>query len=362
MSDNKKVYHKVSKPLRRALKGQNQNHIEVLSLMITAIIQGKSAQMGKMASIAPTPAKNQSTFRRLQRWVSNERIDVKSFFMPFASSILSALGRSTLYVAMDASSVGRGCQTLMFGVIYKKRLLPLCWLTYKGKKGHAHASLHVEGLKLLTSFIPEGMKVLLVADGEYDNIEMLQWVKQNTDWEYVIRTGKNLLIEGDCEGGRYRMKIEEALQLKPDQLSWLDDVLFTAQKHGPLNVLGIWKKEYKEPIYLVTNLRDKRKAAEMYRKRFVIETLFSDQKGRGFGIDKSHISEPSRINRLLLATCLAYIWMIYFGITVMREKKWDLVDHTRQDKSLFRLGIDWLIHVLNHDLDFRAIFHLRGVM
>ncbi|MFY9944069.1 MAG: hypothetical protein WAK57_17985 [Desulfobacterales bacterium] len=40
--------------------------------------------------------------------------------------------------------------------------------------------------------------------------------------------------------------------------------------------------------------------------RFTIETFFSDQKSRGFNIDKSHLSCPQRLTRLMYASCLAY--------------------------------------------------------
>jgi len=42
-----------------------------------------------------------------------------------------------------------------------------------------------------------------------------------------------------------------------------------------------------------------------YQKRFRIETFFSDQQSRGFHIHKSHISDPQRLSRLLIAACLA---------------------------------------------------------
>jgi hypothetical protein len=50
-----------------------------------------------------------------------------------------------------------------------------------------------------------------------------------------------------------------------------------------------------------------------------IETFFSDQKSRGFQLDKSHISQPQRLARLLIATCLAYIWMVYLGVRCMAD-------------------------------------------
>ena len=57
----------------------------------------------------------------------------------------------------------------------------------------------------------------------------------------------------------------------------------------------------------------------MYQKRFRIETFFSDQKSRGFHLHKSHISDPQRLARLLIAACLAYIWIVYLGSVCARE-------------------------------------------
>ena len=47
-----------------------------------------------------------------------------------------------------------------------------------------------------------------------------------------------------------------------------------------------------------------------YRNRFRIEPFFADQKSRGFRLHQSHLSDPARLTRLLLAACLAYLWSI----------------------------------------------------
>src|SRR2546430_11909093 len=57
-----------------------------------------------------------------------------------------------------------------------------------------------------------------------------------------------------------------------------------------------------------------------YKKRFRIETFFSDQKSRGFNIHKSHLTDPQRLSRLLIASCLAYIWLVYLGALCQKER------------------------------------------
>ena len=91
------------------------------------------------------------------------------------------------------------------------------------------------------------------------------------------------------------------------------NVMFTNKRYGPVNVMVYWEDGHVAPIYLVTNMESADDTIRYYSKRFRIETFFSDQKSRGFGIGKSHISDPVRLSRLMIAACLAYIWMIFMG-------------------------------------------------
>jgi hypothetical protein len=100
-----------------------------------------------------------------------------------------------------------------------------------------------------------------------------------------------------------------------------------------------WGREYQEPIYLVSNLTLPEEACQLYRKRFHIETLFSDFKGRGFQLQKSGLIDPMRVSRLLIAVSLAYVWVISFGVYALKMG-WDKIIHRtdRCDLSLFELG------------------------
>ena len=129
--------------------------------------------------------------------------------------------------------------------------------------------------------------------------------------------------------------------------------------YGPVLLLCCWAKGYQEPLYLVSNMDDAEEACRYYQKRFRIETFFSDQKSRGFHIHKSHISDPQRLSRLLIAACLAYIWMIYLG-SLGEKEGWRSVihRHDRCDLSLFQLGLRILEHLLNEDLSIPVVFHI----
>src|SRR2546430_1784252 len=96
-------------------------------------------------------------------------------------------------------------------------------------------------------------------------------------------------------------------------------------------------------------------------KAFPYRTFFSDQKSRGFHLHKSHISDKKRLSRLLIAACLAYIWIVYLGAMCMTEGGVEIIHRRhRCDLSLFQLGLRLLTNFLNEDLPIPVAFHIVG--
>jgi hypothetical protein len=136
-------------------------------------------------------------------------------------------------------------------------------------------------------------------------------------------------------------------------------VLVTEAAYGPIMLLWCWAKGYKDPLYLLTNIASADEACRLYAKRFRSETLFSDQKSRGFHLHKSHISESTRLSRLLMAACLASIWIVYLG-ALCEQDGWVQIIHRgdRCDLSLFQLGLRLLDYFLHEDLMIPVAFHI----
>ena len=354
MTDRYRVYTKVKKMLKQVMKLNHQGQVVTLAMMISGIVMSRNAQLSAMSSEIPGETKEKSIEMRMRRWVKDQ-IDVEAVYMPFAQQILEALAHLPLVLAMDGSQAGRGCMVLMVGVLYQKRALPIAWLVYKGKKGHATAERHIQALEKVVPLLPVGSEVVLLGDAEYDNIEMIAWIEKNTTWKYVLRTSPQIYVQS----GQFNQPVRD-YPLEQGQVFHLRDAGFTKTAAVTLGVIGWWASEYDEPIFLVTNIQNTDQACRFYRRRFRIETFFSDQKGRGFHIHKSHLADPARLSRLLIAACLAYIWMICQGLQVIASNQTALIDRTeRIDKSFFRLGLDWIKYALKHHLDFQPIFQFQ---
>jgi hypothetical protein len=355
MTDRYQVYTKVFKVLKQMTKTYHEGHMVTLAKMVAGIVLSRNAQLSALSADIPGDAKDKSIEMQLRRWVKDERLDADVVYMPFARQILEALASLPLILVMDGSQAGRGCMVLMVGVLYKKRALPIAWVTYKGKKGHTTAQRHIQALEKVIPLLPAGSEVILLGDAEYDTTEMIVWVQENTTWQYVLRTAPQIHVregQNDQAIGQY--------PLAKGRVLFLSQVGFTQDAIVSLNLVGWWGSRHEAPIYLVTNVANAYQACIYYRRRFQIETFFSDQKSRGFHIHKSHLAEPARLGRMLIAACLAYIWMICQGLWVIATDKTGSIDRTdRIDKSLFRLGLDWIKFALKRNLDFEPIFQLQ---
>jgi hypothetical protein len=261
-----------------------------------------------------------------------------------------------LVLIMDGSAVARGCVLLMVSVLYAHRAIPLGWVVIAGEKGHFATATHLDLVREIKRWVPETARVTFLGDGEFDSPD-LQAELTGYAWEYVCRTAKNIQIQRpDTEAW---LSLAE-LPLTRGQHRYYKDVAFTRAAYGPVMVIAWWEARYKEPIYLVSNLTSGQRACAAYRKRMHIETFFSDQKSRGFHLDRSHLSDPERVHRLMIAACLAYLWVIYLG-TVAHTDNWLPIIHRRQrcDLSLFQLGLRLLAYLLTHDQPLPASFALE---
>jgi hypothetical protein len=357
MSDNRRRYRAIYTALKGCYpcepKGNVARHLNTLAGLVSGIVGSHCAHLPKIARKVPDRAKKESRVKRFSRWVNNKRIEYSCYYLPYVKGLLSSLAHRPLLLAMDGSEMGRKCLTLMVSVIYKKRALPIAWIVVRGSSGHFPEETHVCLIERVRAIVPEGCDVIFLGDGEFDGTT-LQATITAYGWEYVCRTAKNALIddEDDC------FSLQE-VDVLPGNCIGLHDVSVTHQTYGPVLVIAWWKADCPEPIYLVTNMALVDEACYWYTKRFRIETFFSDQKSRGFNMQKSHISDPERLSRLMIAACLAYIWLIYLGVVAKRDGWIKTIHRTdRCDLSLFQLGLDLLEHFLNEHLSIPVAFQI----
>jgi hypothetical protein len=321
-------------------------------MLISGIVASNRTQLPAIANKVPTFTKIESRVKRFKRWVDNQRIDFEGYYLPYAQQLLTNLASHSLILIMDSSPVGRKCRTLMLSVVYKNRALPLTWLVAQGSKGHFSEEDHITLVEQIEAIIPEGTDIIFLGDGEFDGINLLAKI-ESVGFHYVCRTAKDTILNQSD-----RSETFEDLKLWPGGRITLSNITITRSQYGPVMAIAWWDEEYEEPIYLISNLSIQQDPCHWYGKRFVIETLFSDQKSRGFHLQKSHLSDPDKLAQLMIAACLAYIWMIYLG-NLSKRDGWDKIIHrtNRCDLSLFQMGLRLLDYFLNQEMEIPVVFN-----
>ena len=359
MSDNVRRYRAIRDALKHAYPleptGNLARHLNTLAALLSGIVGSKSTQLPQIAAKVPDASKPESRVKRFSRWFDNDSIREEVYFLPYAEVLLRHVALQTVVLVMDGSGVGRGCCALMMHVIYKGRALPLTWRVRQCPKGHFPEDLHIALVDLVSTLIPEGTTVVFLGDGEFDGIK-LQETMNELGWWYACRTSKGNTVTWKDE----TFSVEElGACSKPGRLIELKEVHVTREAYGPVLLLCCWAKGHAEPLYLVSNMSSAEEAIAYYTKRFRIETFFSDQKSRGFNIQKSHLTDPQRLSRLLIAACLAYIWIIYLG-SLCDKEGWREVIHRKKrcDVSLFQLGLRLLEYFLNEEFPIPVQFHV----
>ncbi len=355
MNYSQKSYNRILATLKQLgaknLAGQSVRRLIVYALMITGLVRSGKIALEEMAgkSTKHKNSKTESRTKRFNRWLRNKAVNKETMYFPYIKEILAGISGTSLIFTIDTSSLGKHCAVLMISVIYQGRALPVIWTVREGNKGSFSEAEHLALLEELYELLQEieeeldkKLDVVVVGDSEFDGVEF-QKKCEKYKWEYVLRAAKNI----NCyETGKEEAFKPEDIVQEGEQIS-VEGIKYTNAKYGPVQIIAWWGEGYKEPIYLVTNVELAEEACELYRKRSLIETFFSDEKSRGFNIHKTRIKDPKRLEKLLLVACFAYIWIVYLGAIARKEgKEGQFRRKDRKVLSLFQLGRKYLEYLL----------------
>jgi len=326
------------------LKGNPLRRMNTLVYMVSGLLGNSSVRLPEMASGVHKQIKTESRIKQFKRFLLSKFTNYETCYLPFIGSLLEKMSqRGELIFVIDGSTCGRGCMVLMISLVYKKRAIPIIWLTKKAKKGHLPEEMHCQLIKYLMKIVPPICRKVLLGDGEFDGIGLQKLLDEN-GWEYVLRTRKDLLATED--GDIFRLRTVGTGQ---QEHFFIPDLKISQQGYGPVNLLIWHSKKYKDALYLLSNMSFAQQISSYYKKRFSIETLFSDQKTKGFQLHRSKIDDPKRLANLLIAACLAYVLLLLVALQGQTKNlTWQVHRKDRCDLSLFILGKRLLEYLIDH--------------
>ncbi len=131
------------------------------------------------------------------------------------------------------------------------------------------------------------------------------------------------------------------LQSRPARLEAMDESLGTP--------LGFAAKRLGEgELLIVASNGPAKKALKAYRRRWQIECLFGDSKTRGLNMEDTRLTQPVKLDTLLVIITLAMAWAYACATAIKGTKAIKTRAHGYRYKSWFRLGFDqlrkWILH------------------
>lgn len=350
----KNAYHECRLHMPRHL-------VIALAMMVTGLFFAPHVQLFAIAMCAPWAIKLPSIIRRFERFVADERVDVQRFFEPFVRAMQFSLGNETAYLIMDCTKSGPKCRTLHIGLAYHGTVLPLIWKTIKGEKGHVKGEFQK---KLLAELYPKfryHRRVVVLGDAEFSNETVINWLESKKGWDFVFSFQSNYRIQTAADKPWLSAKeIYQAQKMQADQVEHWEGVSFTQEHQIPnLTMTVHWDAESDDPLCLISSLPASACPHLIYDQRFWVETLFGNQKSRGFQVARTLMTTPEHIDRLILAVSIATCIALGLGTHLIVTEQTNQVDRAdRRDLSLFQLGWRWLYRLLALDRlnDIKIVF------
>jgi len=351
------TYNTLSEALCPLIKDATKPQIANLALFVYGLILAGHVHLPKIALLLPVAGNTGNALQRLERFLQNKAVLPTQWYEGVARGFLATWKGTEIELIMDQTDIADRFHLLFVAVAFRKRAVPLLWCLLPGK-GCSGAAAQKKLLAKVAKLLPPETKIVLYADREYGSVELFHFL-QKQGWYFVIRMKRDIWLKMAC--GR-QFQIQE-IPLGRGQINFEDGVFLPEMPDFRLSLNCGWSSldPKDEAWYLLTNLPVGKDILNRYCRRFWIEEMFRDFKEQGFRLEKTHLKNEKRVERLLLCLCIAYTWSLFLGVGLEREGKRREVDRpNRPNLSLFQFTVRYLRRLFYRREELPRFFRLSS--
>lgn len=306
--------------------------LHAATLGIRAIGQGLAAAQG----LVPKHA-----IKQVDRLLSNSELDWESLFRGWVAFVVAE--RSEIVVNFDWTELEESDQSMVVLGMQTGhgRSTPLLWKTVRRSALKDRRNDHEDALLvLLSSVLPEGVHVTVVADRGFADRKLFVFLKEALGFDYLIRLRANIYVE--AEGGEVRKAAEWVG--RGGRMRVLRNARVTAQ-HTSVPVFVCVQEAGMKDVWCLVSSRSEWMGSQLklsYAKRFTVEESFRDLKNPrlGLGLKQTVITRNDRRDRLFLLAVLAHALLTLLGKAGQELGMERMLGATRPGQfSLFRQGL-----------------------
>jgi hypothetical protein len=217
----------------------------------------------------------------------------------------------------DWKKRGQYINILSVAVSYKGRALPLYWMVF-GKQGCSSLEQWrqvlfpvIIVLQQINWLSDKTIHIHVVADREFASPKLAEWLKNLYNVSVTLRIKSSMYLTGEDTP---ETKVASLIRkMTKGSRHVLYNQMLTRDSTFKMNVLLTWNKDYDEPLVVATTLANPTHADTTYKQRFNIEHMHKDWKSNAFDLEKTRVTDPKRIETLLIPIAFAYILCVLEG-------------------------------------------------
>jgi len=338
MENTPRLYDTLSRLLRQCQQWLDVRHWKTLTWMVVGLIAAEKVSLTAWVPYVRSRAQYaQSTVRRFDRWLDNERINVHQLYGPLIQQALQDWGDFRLRLALDTSVLWDQYCIVRLSVIYRGRAVPLVWTVLAHGSSSVAYATYAALLDQAAALLPLGCTVEFLADRGFADTALLNQLKR-LGWHWRIRIKRSFQV---YRYGKFR-KLKR-VTLAPGQARFWHHVWITQDYYGPVHLALARPRGGKDYWYVVSDEPTGQATFADYGARFDIEENFLDDKSNGFQLEASLIRSAQALTRLCFVLAVATLYLTAQGTAVVAADQRRRVDpHWFRGNSYLRIGWQWV--------------------
>jgi len=293
-----------------------------LAELIVCLLENNKAHLSKLGEyLCDNHTKIMTPIQRIRRFLSNPKMSPSLTVKPLIYLMRPLLEKlPEIILIVDRTNWEKRRQyinILSVAVSYKGRALPLYWMVF-GKKGNSSLEQWKQVLfpaiivlQQMSWLSDKTIHIHVVADREFASPKLAEWLKTIYDVTVTLRIKSSMYLTGEDTP---EIKVASLIRkMTKGSRHILYNQVLTRDSSFTMNVLLTWNKDYDEPLVVATTSGNPATADNTYENRFNIEHMYKDWKSNAFDLEQTRVTDPKRIETILIPIAFAYILCVLEG-------------------------------------------------
>jgi len=314
----------------------NLSRIKLIGHFICSLCKVQTVTFDKLARAFDSSSKEASSLRRIQRFISSYNLS-PDLIARFIFKLLPSAQKFILTIDRTNWKFGNtDINIFMLGIVYKGVAFPLLFTMLK-KRGNSNSQERIDLVNRFIRLFGKEKIDYLVADREFIGERWTQFLN-NENIEYHIRIRNNFKVFIPHKN----KTIKVSWLFQSTQFKYYSKIVKINNQLCYISGCKLKGKNGKQDYLIIISFTKPQNANIKYANRWQIEMCFKAMKSSGFDIEKTHLTDIKRIEKLLLLIMIAFVWCYKVGIYLHQIIPIKIKTHNRKAISIFKYGLNYI--------------------